>query len=248
MHGLQTLALAFLLAALPFAASAVTFLTEANPPFNQMQGKAVGGLSTEVVTEMAKRAGITARFELGTWDTMYSRAQADKDTCLYSTARELNRETLFQWVGPIATNSWALYAKQGFTGKIENLKDVARYRIASVVEDAKSQYLREKGATFLVEALNDEQNPPKLTIDPKATGGKVDLWVTGAYHAKSVAEKVGVKDIKQVYKLRDVDLWLACSPRLTKATVQKLDDALAAMKKDGSFKKIQDKYVSLLVK
>lgn len=239
---------AFLSAVLPLTASAVTFLTEANPPFNQLEGKAVVGLSTEVVTEMAKRAGVVAKFELGTWDAMYSRAQADKDACLYSTARELNRETLFQWVGPIATNSWALYAKQGFTGKIESLKDVARYRIGSVVEDAKSQYLREKGATFLVEALNDEQNPPKLTTDPKATGGKVDLWVTGAYQAKQVAVKAGVKDIKQVFKLRDVDLYLACSPRLAKATVQKLDDALAAMKKDGSFKKIQDRYAGMLVK
>lgn len=248
MHGMRSSALAFLFAALPFAASAVTFLTEANPPFNQLDGKNVVGLSTEVVTEMAKRAGIPAKFELGTWDTMYSRAQADKEACLYSAARELNRETLFQWVGPIATNSWALYAKQGFSGKIENLKDVARYRIAAVVEDAKSQYLREKGATFLVEALNDEQNPPKLTTDPKATGGKVDLWVTGAYQAKKVAEKAGVKDIKQVFKLRDVDLYLACSPRLAKATVQKLDEALVAMKKDGSFKKIQDKYASLLLK
>lgn len=248
MHGMRTSALALVIAALPLAAPAVTFLTETNPPFNQLEGKAVSGLSTEVVTEMTRRAGVPAKFELGSWDAMYSRAQADKDACLYSTSRELNRETLFQWVGPIATNTWALYAKQGFTGKIEGLKDVARYRIGAVVEDAKSQYLREKGATFLVEALNDEQNPPKLTTDPKATGGKVDLWVTGAYQAKQVAEKAGVKDIKQVFKLRDVDLWLACSPRLAKATVQKLDDALVAMKKDGSFKKIQDRYASLLVK
>ncbi|MDX2220763.1 MAG: transporter substrate-binding domain-containing protein [Burkholderiales bacterium] len=248
MQPIRQSAAVLVFALLPFTASAVTFLTETNPPFNRLEGKSVVGLSTEVVTEMAKRAGVPAKFELGTWDVMYSRAQADKEACLYSTARELHRETLFQWVGPIATNAWALYAKQGFTGKVESIKDAARYRIAAVVEDAKSQYLREKGATFLVEALKDEQNPPKLTTDPKATGGKVDLWVTGAYQAKAVAENAGVKDIKKVFNLRDVDLWLACSPRLPKATVEKLQDALAAMKRDGSFRKIQDRYSNLLVK
>ena len=83
-------------------AQLITFLTEESPPFNFSQGGKPAGLATDVVNEMIKRAGISPRFEILAWDPAYRRAQADKDTCLYSTARIENRERLFGWIGPIA--------------------------------------------------------------------------------------------------------------------------------------------------
>ena len=81
--------------------------------------------------EMIKRAGVTARFEVLAWDGAYFRAQTDKDTCLYSTGRLENRENLFGWIGPIATNRWVLVAKDDFPAVIYQAGDVPFIRCAT---------------------------------------------------------------------------------------------------------------------
>ena len=82
-------------------AQAVTFLTEDNPPFNYAAtGKAVG-FATEMVTEMAKRAGLPAEIRVLKWEDAYRQAQADEDTCVYSIARLETRKNRCLGVGKI---------------------------------------------------------------------------------------------------------------------------------------------------
>jgi len=218
-------------------AYALKLLTEENPPLNYTEKGKVSGTATEVVQEMGKRAKMKVDIESMPWDKAYEKAQADKETCLYSTARLSNRENAFKWVGPIATNQWALYALNGFTGKIASLKDVRPYRVGGVERDAKTEYLKQSNITNIVEENNDARNPPKLTLNRKEAQ-KIDLWITSAASAKSTAEKAKVPGIKQVLVVRDEELYLACSPRTQPATLKALADALAGMKKDGSYEKI----------
>src|SRR5262245_7214082 len=86
------------------AAHALTLVTEENPPFNYTEQGKVVGLSTEIMSELGKRSGIPLQIKSMPWEQAYIAAQRDKDTCVYSTARLENRERLFTWVGPIATN------------------------------------------------------------------------------------------------------------------------------------------------
>ena len=82
-----------------------------------------------------------------------------------------------------------------------------------------------------------------LTLDRKKLNA-VDLWITGLYAEKSSAAAAGVKDIKLVLKLDQQErLWLACGPSVPNDTVKALADALAAMNKDGSYKKISGTYL-----
>ena len=80
---------------------ALVFLTEENPPFNYAASGKAAGISTEIVTEMARRAGIPAQFSVMKWEEAYQRAQADKDVCVYSIARLENRENQLRWVGEL---------------------------------------------------------------------------------------------------------------------------------------------------
>jgi polar amino acid transport system substrate-binding protein len=133
--GLAAIALLFSVQAAQ--AQSITLLTEDNPPFNFAQGGKPAGMSTDVLNEMIKRAGISARFEILPWDNAYRRAQAEKDTCLYSTARIENRARLFGWIGPIATNKWVLVAKSDFAASIKTAADARKYKIGAVKTDAR---------------------------------------------------------------------------------------------------------------
>src|SRR5690242_20190763 len=201
---IRTAGLVSVLLVAPQASFALTLLTEENPPLNYTENKKLTGMVTEVVQEMGKRANVKLDTSVMAWEDAYMKAQADKETCIYSTARLGNRENLFKWVGPIAVNKWGLYALGGFKPQIKSLQDVRPFRVGGVERDAKAEYLKQNNVTNVVEEDNDKLNPGKLTLDRKATQ-KIDLWITSTATAKKVAQQAKVGDIKLVYVVREAE-------------------------------------------
>jgi len=230
-------AIAFVAAAGAAQAQTIAFLTEQNPPFNFAQGGKPAGISTDIVNEMNKRAGVTGRFEILPWDGAFRRAQTDKDTCLYSTARLENREKLFRWIGPIATNKWVLIARKDFTGTIKSDADARKYKIGAVKTDAKAEFLRAKAITNIFESDSEAQIPPKLFLR-KDDPARIDLWVSGLYSYRTVADKARAGSVKVVHVVGEQELYVACSPRTSDSAFKKLDAAVQAMRKDGSMAKL----------
>ncbi len=225
----------------PQPALALKVLTEENPPLNYTEGKKLIGVATAVVREMGHRAKIKFDFEVMAWNKAYERAQADKETCLYSTARLANRENLFKWVGPIATNKWGLFALGAFTPQIKSLDDAKPFRIGGVARDAKTEFLKQWGVTNIFEVEDDRLNPGKLTLDRKEAQ-KIDLWITSVSTAERVAERAKVPGVKLVYLVREEESFLACSPRTSANTLKALAAALDEMKKDSAYREIVKAY------
>ena len=224
-------------------ALALKLLTEENPPLNYTENKKLTGMATEVVQEMGKRAKMKLDFEVMAWTKAYEKAQADKETCLYSTARLPNRENAFKWVGPISTNKWGLFALGGFKQEIKLLNDAKPFRIGGVARDAKTEFLKQWGVTNIVEVEDDKLNPGKLTLNRKEAQ-KIDLWITSVASAKRVAERAKVPGVKLVYLVREEESYLACSPRTSETALKALASALDGMKKDGTYSKIIKAYES----
>lgn len=223
------------------AAHALTLVTEENPPFNYTEQGKVVGLSTDIVSELGKRSGIPLQIKSMPWEQAYLAAQRDKDTCIYSTARLENRERLFTWIGPIATNQWVLIAKKDFAGTVAKVEEARKYRVGVVAKDAKIEFLMEKGVTDLREVSDDGLVPPRLMLgrdDPN----RLDLWATGAYGARRTAERAKVKDLKVVLNLLAVPLYLACGRNTSAQTVQALAQALKGATQDGTIKRIAQQY------
>ena len=235
--GVGFAAIALMFAAHAAHAQSVTFLTEENPPFNFAQGGKPAGISTDVVNEMTKRAGIAARFEILPWDSAYRRAQAEKNTCLYSTARIEVRERLFRWIGPIATNKYVLVAKNDFPASIKTAAEARKYKIGAVKTDVKAELLRQNAITDIVEFDTEAQIPPKLFLK-KGDPGRIDMWVSGLYTYSAVAEKAKVSGIKTVFVAGEQPLFLVCSPQTSDDAFKKLDSAFQAMRNDGSWGKL----------
>jgi len=218
---------------------AVTFLTEDNPPLNFTREGKLQGISTAVVLEMAKRAGIPAETSMIAWTEAYSRTQVEPDACVYSTARLGSRNNLFQWVGPISRGYWSAFALDGFNEKLTKVDDLKAFRIG-IVNDARATYLRERGFTLLVENNRDRDSPAKLTLERNKPGG-IDLWVTQGYTAREVAREAGVPGVKEVFSaIMSQDYWLACNLKMPRETVRALTNALNEMKKDGTYRKLTD--------
>lgn len=229
------------LASIGPAAHALTLVTEENPPFNFTDQGKVAGLSTEIVTELGNRSAIQLQIKSMPWEQAYISAQRDKETCIYSTARLENRERLFSWIGPIATNQWVLIAKNDFGGSVKAIGDARKYRVGVVAKDAKIEFLMGKGVTDLREVSEDGLNPPRLVLrhdDPN----RIDLWATSAYGARKTAARANVKDIKVILPLQSIPLYLACGRNTSPQTVKALNQAFGQASKDGTLKRIAERY------
>ena len=227
------------LAAAP--AVALTLLTEENPPFNYVEKGKLVGAATEIVLDMAMRAALPVKTDVLPWDKAYVRAQGERDTCLFSTARLENRERLFLWVGPIATNVWAVYGKGDFAPAIRTVNDLSLYRIGTVLRDPKNDYLRENAVTDLRPVRDDGLNPPRLFL-PRDDPDHIDLWITGLYSGRDIAKAARMPELKLVFVASEQPMFLACNPQTDRKIVKALADALESMKADGSFKRITADY------
>jgi polar amino acid transport system substrate-binding protein len=236
---LLTAIVAAAIAAMP--AAALMLLTEENPPFSFTDKGKLQGSATEVVRGMVARAGVPASFEVLPWDKAYVRAQGQKDACLFATARLENRERLFLWVGPIATSLWAVYGKSDFGLPIRGVKDLAPYKIGTVVRDAKNEFLRENAVNELRAVREDAQNPPRLLL-PRDHPDHIDLWITDLHAGRETARTANVTGIKVVFVANELPLYLACNPQTDRKIVKALADALEGMRADGALARINAEY------
>jgi polar amino acid transport system substrate-binding protein len=206
------------------AAAPLQIVTENNPPFNYAEGTEVKGVATAAVRELLAKAGVESTITVLKWDDAYKKAQTNANTCIFSTARVEAREKVFKWYGPIAENTWALYGLPTFDKKLATARDARFYKIGSVKNDAKVEFMRAEGASSIREAATDAENPKRLA-SAKTDPDHIDLWITTSATAKDVAEKAGVKDLKEVLVVKKQPLYLACNPRTDKATLDKLATA-----------------------
>ncbi|PKQ42119.1 amino acid ABC transporter substrate-binding protein [Pseudomonas sp. YY-1] len=224
-------------------AESLVLLTENLPPFNMSAGgnnfardDNVTGISADILRAVCERAEVDCKLILRfPWQRVYQQTLDDAGYGLFSTARTAEREKLFKWVGPIASNDWVLFAKSDSAIQLGSLEDAQRYRIGGYKGDAKTRFLLDKGIEVQT-ALRDTENVRKLERE------QIDLWVTSDQAGRFVARQEGVENLKMVQKLHTADLYLALNLQTSDELVQKLQSALDSLRAEGALKSIEARY------
>ena len=218
------------------APSQLYIATETSPPASMLEGRTVVGSSTDKVREIMARTGIPYRIDLLPWKRAYTLAMRRGNACVYSTTRTPEREDLFRWIGPLDEGQWVLLALAERGYQFASIEDARGLRIGTYHGDAREHYLRARG--FQVDsAQNDLINPQKLLLN------RIDLWAASLRRGSHVLEKNGWSaSIVPVLTFRTVQLYLACNKGMPKATAVRMQNALNAMERDGTSRRIERKY------
>ncbi|GGY02676.1 substrate-binding periplasmic protein [Paludibacterium paludis] len=217
-------------------APSLRLLTEEYPPFNMTEAGKAGGLSTEIVRELMKRAGVKSTVEVMPWIRAFNLAVLEPRTCVYSTTRTDSRGPLFKWVGPLVENPWVLYARAGSAHAVTGLEGARPYKIGGYGGDAVSQFLVERG--FEVDLTHtDVQNIRKLQA------GRIDFWATGKYLGAYLVAREKATGLSPVLTFNSTFMYLACHRSLPDSQVRDLNGILHAMQKDGTLARINAKYL-----
>jgi polar amino acid transport system substrate-binding protein len=222
----------------------IVFMTEQYPPYNFKVDNKLQGISVDTLVLMLRRTGSKQTREdikLLPWARGYKRVQTEPDTCLFSTTRSEDRERLFKWVGPVAPEAVGLVARKESNIRIDSVDDIEKHKIGTIRDDVAEQYLINAGISV------DKMQRVAETVSNirKLNRGRIDLWAYDENVAMWELRESGFNpaDYESVYVLGSKNQYFACHKGTSDAVIQELQAALDALKADGEYEKILDRYL-----
>ncbi|AXE31881.1 ABC transporter substrate-binding protein [Chromobacterium phragmitis] len=232
--------LLFSLSAWSARAPALTIYTEEWPPITFQRNGVADGMAVEVVREIQTRIHDNSPVEVVPWARGYKDLLTNPGIMLFTVGRSEAREKQMTLLGPIAVSQTVLLARKGEAAKLLALgagiyqRPVGAYR-GSIFADAAS-------AAGFVEV--DLAPTPQITAQ-KMLMGRYDMWVEGGFVVASVLKDIHRQPdaVELVRVLESLELYLAFSRGTPAEEVHRWQEGFSAIKKDGTFKRIYNKWL-----
>ena len=218
---------------------ALKLYTENSPPSSFLQGGRPRGLSVEIVQEILRRIGQPDTISVVPWARGYQLALSEADTALFSTTRLTQRESLFEWVGPLYHQHWGFYRWKGTAVDIPTMAAAKKVgRIGTYHQDAKMQYLQVQGFDNLVPTNKNVTNLMHLKR------GSIDLWVSSDFNMPHLARQAGLspEQLELAYTFNSVGNYIAFSKNTSAHVIRLWQAVLDEIKSDGTYERICQKY------
>lgn len=223
--------------ATPGGAADLRLLTETNPPFNMIDPatRHIAGMSTDLVNRIFDLAGVGRVVELSSWRNAFETARTSPDTCVYSTTMTEDRKPHFSWVGPLYSNALVLVAKTSAPVP-RTLDDLKGRTIGVYFGDVTTDLMAGRGLIL------DQTSDGDLSNYRKLLAGRIQYWAVGRPRFHQLGKTQDIEGLREVFKLADTDLYLACNPAVPREVVEALQASLDRLRADGVPDQIQRRY------
>ncbi|WP_111494891.1 MULTISPECIES: substrate-binding periplasmic protein [Marinobacter] len=218
--------------------------TEQYPPYNMTtngqpfahSAEDITGLCTDVLKAMLAKTDLEHSIKLRDLAYGMNRTEQHPNHAIYCVSKTDEREPFFNWVGPLSSIEWTLFAKPGSSIELDDLDDARKYKIGGYKGDVMTTYLAEKG--FDVTAIsNNGLNARRLVED------QIDLWVAdglaGPYLAADASD---VTNLKRVLVFRETPMYLAVNKNTDPEILNELNEAYRALVQSGDKDTISRSY------
>ncbi|GGY13463.1 substrate-binding periplasmic protein [Paludibacterium paludis] len=214
--------------------------TEEWPPVSFLRNGKADGMAVEIVSALQKRVGDNARIEIVPWARGYSYLIARPNVMLFTVARSPEREKFMTLIGPVAVSHTELFCRKGEAARYLRMGDVIKRMPVTAYRGSIFKVAAEaKGFVNIIETVDSGQSARLLMA------GRVGLWVEGGFAAGTALAQAGFSadSVDRVTTLESLQLYLAFSMGTPRDTVLAWENALRAMKKDGSFQSIYRRWL-----
>lgn len=216
------------------------FYTEEYPPLTFL-GKygEISGYGADVVKEIMKRNRIFEKIKISTWSNGYDLALDNPNFCLFTMDRTEIRESLFQWVGPIGTNTTWFYIRKGSGITVSSIADAKMMTTVGTVSSWFSdQHLRNLGFANLVSG----SDPEVMTV--KLMQGQVEAFVCTDVTFPDILRDAGYQytDVIPAFALMSSDYYISFSKSTSPSIVNQWQSTFNAMKSDGTINAIHARW------
>lgn len=229
-----------------YAASAATTLslyTEHMPPYSYQQGDKVEGINAELMRQLCQRLQLDCQLILLPWRRAFENAQQQPMSGVFSTARSEQRETLFRWVGPIASD-WGYVFR--LKGRLEvnpvDLEQAKNFKLAVARGDVYESYFRQHGFEY---GRNMVDFATKSEPLPLFMAKRIDLLVGSKRSLRSWLRDNNLPEdsAEPLFQLQDVgDNYLALNLNFPADLALKMQQELELMRLEGKLDALIHQY------
>lgn len=215
--------------------------TEPYPPltFRNTDGE-ITGYGTDIVREIMKRNGEYYDIRLSSWSNGYQLALNNPNFCLFTMDRTAIRENLFQWVGPIGTNTTWLYTRTGSGITVQSIEEAKKLTAIGTVNSwFSTQYLQQQGFTNLV-----GDDSPEILAE-KLIKGEISAFVCSDITFPDILRSIGsdYSTVVPSYSLLSSDFYISFSKTTPVSVVNQWQTTFESMKTDGTLSAIQKRWL-----
>jgi len=218
----------------------VTIYTEENPPQNYRKDNGMlTGSSVEVVEALMDVIEQDGAISMTNWNDAYEETLLAPNSMVFSTVRTTERESLFEWIGPIGKKNYCFFVKSGSGITIATMDEAKALASVGVPEGwAAEDELDALGFTNIV----TYSTPEKVFL--KLMTGKVDAAVLNDIAIEYLAEESGYSpdDVINALLLSSGESYIAFSKDTKAEYIQEWQQALTTIMNNGTFAEIWEKW------
>jgi len=245
---IRVVILIFILFSTSLFAQKLAVLIDEFPPFNYTKNSKIEGMASDIVRAVLDITSFEYKITSYPWSRAYKMAQSDSNTLIFSISRIEKREKLFKWIGVIAPASYSVFSlKDAENIKINNLDDLKKYQIGTVIKDVNEAYLLTKGFK-----LNDFQRVAGenayIQNYKKLLKKRIDVLPMSDIVMDYISKEQGdnpSKILKKVYTLSEISTggaYIAASLKTKDEIVLEIQKALEAFKQTSKYQLILKKW------
>ncbi len=225
------------LLSLTAGAGELRMLTDNHPPLHFQQGERMAGFGVDVVEALAQRSGDRIQVQQRPMLRALRDASEEADTAVFTILRTAERETRYQWVGPLMQTETALYTRSSDDTPVSDLRQT-RGQIAVPRKWLVYSVLRQQGLDNLWGVDSPEIMMRLLQI------GRVQYVVADTMSVSTFAAEQGMalEQLRYQIPLMHQDAYIAFSPKVDPAQVARWQQALQAMEQDGSLQQLKQRW------
>ena len=210
------------------------FYTEHLPPYSFIANEQLTGINVELVRTLCQRAQLSCNIELLPWRRAFEKAQHNVNSGVFSTTRSSDRETLFKWVGPIATQPGYVFRLKGRSEvNPSNLEQAKSFVVAVSRGDRLEGYFQQHGFRYGNNLMGFSTRTEPI---PLFVAHKVDLLAGSKRALRSwmLEHDLAADTAEPLFELENIgEHYLALNLQFPAPIAQTLQNELETMQQNG---------------
>lgn len=215
------------------------------PPFMFEENGKITGIATEIVESIFEEVAIDYKIYVYPWARAYQQVKTSNKDMIYMLYRTPERESLFNWVGPIvpAHNMYFYKLSERKDIVINSLDDAKKYKVGVVRNVANHKFLLSKGfddGVHLDPVVAPQQNVKKLFM------GRIDLLIGNEYTLPTLLKEANITygSIERIYSVLESEPgYMGFSLDTPDELVDKIQHAFEKVQSKGTIDLINAKYI-----
>jgi len=207
------------------------------PPYAYTQKEQQLGIATQIAKELITRTGYEGNILVTPWARTIKESTHNQRLS-YPIARLPYRETQYQWIGPILSDTFTFAVLKSNTQTFSNLESFKHLEIGVNRGAPTERRLKEHGFQNLYSVSSEIKNAQMLLRD------RFDVWYTTQLiitHTMNLLEQ-DVNQLRLAFTDLKIDMYIVASLDVAIERVQEWQTQLDAMKTDGTYNAILKKY------